>query len=280
MNDIIQEPVDRHLISAPHEEVASKEKFQITLPAWQGPYDLLLQVIDDQDLNLLDLDISVLLHHYLDYLENSLKIDVDEAGEFIVVGATLAQIKSKLLLPKDEADVAEEEKDPREDLVRYLLEYQKIKQAADQLRDRPLLGRDVFTKGIREHFDGLEGEGRGTLFQLVKGFQKALKEHNSSQPMELSLETASVSDRLHEVVAKIEQDRELCFEDLLEPGMTKVFIIVTFLAVLELVRLKRIQLFSTPDRRIYLRLKDATGSSDLVSEFDTSVSAAEAAKGE
>lgn len=256
------------LVKAPHEGFAAKEKFQVSVAAWHGPYDLLLQVIEEQNLNLLDLDISVLLHHYLDYLEKSLEIDIDEAGDFIVVGATLAQIKSKLLLPKDENEVLEEEKDPREDLVRYLMEYQKIKQAADQLRDRPLLGRDVFTKGIREHFEGIEGEGHGTLFQLVKGFQTALRDLRASQPMSFEMEHVSVSDRLHEIIEILKIQRELCFEDLLPPEMTKVFIIATFLATLELVRLKQIQLFATPDRRVYLRLKEAGGSENLISEFD------------
>src|SRR5690349_13907863 len=130
---------DQQLVRAEAEILGPQEKYQVTLPAWTGPYDVLLQVIDEQDLNLLDLDISILLEHYLEFIRTSEHINLDEAGEFLVVAATLAQIKSKLLLPKEEGPQEEEEKDPREDLVRYLMEYQKIKQAAELLKDRPLL---------------------------------------------------------------------------------------------------------------------------------------------
>jgi segregation and condensation protein A len=259
------------LVRAPHEGFSTKEKFQVVLPAWAGPYDLLLQVIDEQNLNLLDLDISILLAHYLDYIEKTLEIDVDEAGEFLVVGATLAQIKSKLLLPQDPSEQEVEEKDPREDLVRYLQEYQKIKVAAELLKDRPLLGRDVFTKGIREAFEGAESEGRGTLFQLVKGFQSALKDLRAITPMEVSTEQYSVSDRMREVVEQIEREREVSFEDLLKATASKLFVIASFLSVLELVRLKQISLFQGQgeEARLYLRWRGNGDTQALVSEFDS-----------
>ena len=230
---------------------------------------MLLQVIEDQNLNLLDLDISILLTHYLASIENAPDIDIDEGGEFIVLGATLAQIKSKLLLPQDPTEEIEE-KDPREDLVRYLQEYQNIKKAAELLKDIPLLGRDVFTKGIREAFEGAESEGHGTLFQLVKGFQNALRDLRASTPMEVSTERFSVSDRMKEVAEQIEREKEVVFEDLLRATASKLFVIASFLAVLELVRLKQIQLFQGdgPGAHLYLRWKGDVQLNELVSEFD------------
>ena len=261
--------IETELLRAPPLEAASQAKFQVTLPDWSGPYDILLQVIDDQKLNLLDLDISVLLDHYLLYIENLKSIDIDEAGEFLVVAATLAQIKSKLLLPKEETP-DEEEKDPREDLVRYLLEYQKIKQAAELLAGRPLLGRDVFLKGTKEVFEGAEAEGRGTLFQLVRGFQKALLDVKASQPMELLGEAVSVADRLKEVFTELRSRKELEFSDLIGVSYTKTYLIATFLALLELVRLKKIKLFQGVENGgLYFRMVDGASEEDLVeSEFD------------
>lgn len=261
------------LIKAPHEEFAVSEKYTVTLPAWTGPYDVLLQVIEEQELNLLDLNISVLLEHYLEFIEKSETINLDEAGDFIVVGATLAQIKSKLLLPKEEVPV-EEEKDPRDDLVRYLMEYQKIKQAADLLRDRPLLGRDVFIKGAKETFEGIEGDGHGTLFQLVRGFQKAMREFRADIPYELAREEISTSERMREIFLSLQGQKELEFSQILGEARSKLFLVVTFLGILELVRLKKIKIFqSSVDTPLFLRYVDGATDDNLVhSEFDQTIS--------
>lgn len=259
---------ETELLRAPEEVAVAVEKYQVVLPAWTGPYDILLQVIEDQDLSLLDLDISVLLEHYLLHIEDPTKIDIDEAGEFIVVAATLAQIKSKLLLPKDEIP-EEEEKDPREDLVRYLMEYQRIKQAAELLGERPILGRDVFLKGVKETFEGAEGEGKGTLFQLVRGFQKALLEVSAQTPMAVEAEPLSVSERLKEVFHELHARKELEFTDLIGISPTKRYLIITFLAILELVRLKKLKFFQGTERGIYFRMVEGAGEEDLMhSEFD------------
>jgi len=250
---------------------AVTKKFTVVLPQWTGPYDLLLQVIQEQDLNLFDLNISILLDHYLQYLEQLESIDIDEAGEFVVVAATLAQIKSKMLLPVDPNEKNEEEEgDPRAELVRYLIEYQKIKQAADQLRARPLLGRDVFVKGAQEVFEGLETEGHGKLFQLVKGFQKALARADIQLPFEVEMEDVSVSDRFQEVFSRVQTSREVCFEDFLPIGRSKSYLIASFLAVLELVRMKKVLILQRIiDGPLFLIYREGATSEDVVhSEFD------------
>jgi len=256
--------------------IATSAKYQVQLAEWSGPYDVLLQVIDDQELDLLNLDISILLEHYILYLETCPIIDIEEAGEFLLVAATLAQIKSKLLLPKEEQTEDLDEKDPREDLVRYLIEYQKIKQAADLLRDRPILGRDVFLKGTREQFEGMESDGRGTLFQLVRGFQKAMKELRAHTRMDISREEISVSVRLQEILFQFAsaEGSSRFLELLQDSSRSKTYIIVTFLAVLELIRLKKIKITPVVDSAedFYLQIGDSVSLEShelLQSEFDT-----------
>jgi len=270
------------LVKAPEAPMSSSEKFIVELPQWSGPYDLLLQVIDEQDLNLFDLNISLLLEHYLIHLQNLDVVDIDEAGEFLVVAATLAQIKSKMLLPAEERSEEEEEEDPRKKLVQYLIEYQKIKQVAEQLRERPLLGRDVFVKGARESFDGLEAEGSGKLFQLVKGFQKAMLRNRIQTPFAIEMEEVSVSERFKEIFALIESKREIEFEHCLPAGQSKVYLIASFLAVLEMVRMKKILVLQREiDGPLYLQFKEGATAEDVVhSEFDENEPVSEKVAGE
>lgn len=264
------------LIRAEEEALDAHEKYQVSIPDWSGPFDILLQIIDERELNLLDLDIASLLEGYLEHLQQVANVDVEEAGEFLVVGATLAQIKSKLLLPKEE-EPQEEEKDPREELVRYLMEYQKIKQAAMMLGERPVLGRDVFLKGNREHFEGVEAEGHGNLFQLVKGFQKVLREISAQSPMAFDREEVNVSERLLEVFRSVRDRQEVEFKDLISPGSSKTFVVVTFLSILELVRLKKIRLAQLEsDGPLYLRFIEGASDEDVLkSEFDEATSITE-----
>jgi segregation and condensation protein A len=266
---------ESELVRASEDSAQSMPKFEVDVLGWHGPYDLILQVIDEQELNLLDLDISKLLEHYLQYLEGLTSIDIDEAGDFLVVAATLAQIKSKMLLPADESAAVEEvEVDPRAELVRYLQEYQKFKEAAKLLQDRPLLGRDVFTKGAREQFEGLELEGRGQLFQLVKGFQKAWIRTETKNTYQIEQEEVSVSERLQEVFELLQEKKQLTFDEILIADRGRIFLIASFLAVLELVRLKKMRI-SQMDSGETLFLNFIEGASDedvmgVHSEFDES----------
>ncbi len=265
---------ERELLRAPEEDLQKQEKYQVQLQTWTGPYDILLQVIDDQDLDLFDLDISKLLEHYLVYLESLSIIDIDEAGEFLVVAATLAQIKSKLLLPKEETAVEVEEKDPREDLVRYLMEYQKIKAAAELLGERPVLGRDVFVKGNKETFEGIEAEGKGTLFQLVKGFQKAMRDLGAQTPMAFTVEAVSVSERFQDIFNELKSRRELEFADIIGLSPSKTYLIASFLALLELARLKKIKIYGAVDGDgLFIRIVEGAEFGDVHSEFDVNQNA-------
>lgn len=265
------------LLKAQDDESQHHEKYQVTLGDWVGPYDVLLQVIQDQELNLLDLNISVLLDHYLEYIEKMPEMDINEASEFLVVAASLAQIKSKLLLPKDEVEEEEQEEDPRQQLVDYLLEYQKIKKVAQELRERPLLGRDVFVKGGRESFPAIEAEGHGKLFQLVKGFQKAIERAGNQKEFEISVEEVSVADRFHEIFRLVSVEKEVLFDDLLPAGSSKVYLIASFLAVLEMIRMKKARVLQRDQgERIFIVYKEGATDDDVVhSEFDAPPSESE-----
>lgn len=258
------------LIKAQEESLVKPEKFQVQISDWHGPYDLLLKIIEEKELNLFDLNISILLEGYLGYLENLSMIDLDDAGEFLVVAATLAQIKSKMLLPKEEKDTEEEEVDPRAELASYLIEYQKIKQAAERLREMPILGRDVFVKGLHEHFEGLDADGRGTLFQLVKGFQKAVKRVEVQQDFQIEMENVSVSERFSDIFSQVKNHKEISFDSLFDETATKIYIISSFLAVLELIRMKKIQIFQREmDGPVFLGFREGATTDDVVhSEFD------------
>jgi segregation and condensation protein A len=258
------------LIKAKEETLEKPEKYQVHFSDWYGPYDLLLKVIEEKELNLFDLNIAILLDGYLQYLESLTMIDLDDAGEFLIVAATLAQIKSKMLLPKEETVSEEDEVDPRAELASYLIEYQKIKQAAERLREMPILGRDVFVKGLHEHFEGLDTEGHGTLFQLVKGFQKAVKRVEVRQDFQIEKENVSVSDRFSEIFLEVKSQKELSFDRLLSDSSSRIFIIASFLAVLELIRMKKIQIFQRDlDGPVFLAFREGATSEDVVhSEFD------------
>lgn len=261
-----------HLLQSQDEAVVKSEKYCVDLGVWSGPYDLLLKVIDEQEMNLFDLNISELLFHYLEYLDRLELINLEEAGEFLVVGATLAQIKSKMLLPKDEQseDEDEDQNDPRDELVRYLIEYKRFKEAAERLRERPLLNRDVFVKGAKENFPGLEAEGSGKLFQLVKGFQVALKRVAHKQNFEIELEEVSVSERFHEIFTMLRERSEIEFQELLPATGSRVYLIASFLAVLEMVRLKKVKILQwETGERLFLKLNPGASDEDVVhSEFD------------
>lgn len=253
---------------------STAEKYQVKLGDWVGPYDVLLKVIDEKEMDLFDLNISELLFHYLEHIQVLEMIDLDEAGEFLVVGASLAQIKSKMLLPREEQkdDEEEDETDPRTELVHYLIEYKKFREAADQLRDRPVLNRDVFLKGAKEQFDGGESEGRGQLFQLVKGFQKAFDRRTQSQSFEVEMEEVSVSERFHEIFQLLLKQSEIEFQSLMPATSSKSYLVASFLAVLELVRLKKIKILQMDsDSHLFLRLVAGASEDDLDhSEFDES----------
>lgn len=233
-------------------------EYRVKLNLFEGPLDLLLYLIRKNELNIYDIPISAITEQYLQYIKMMKGLNLDIASEYLVMAATLTQIKSRMLLPTPEEGEAEEE-DPRAELIRQLLEYQKYKEAADTLISREILGRDTFVRSMKEE-EILEPEGPGveaSLFELLDAFRSVLKKAADANAGEevLSLEDVSqyrisLAQRMDEVllllgkaIEKYPVEQGIPFEELFEGRMTRGFIIATFLSLLELIRQKLVRIF-------------------------------------
>ncbi|MBI5826281.1 MAG: segregation/condensation protein A [Deltaproteobacteria bacterium] len=233
--------------------------YNIKLDIFEGPLDLLLHLIKKNEVDIYDIPISAITEQYLGYIEMMKEMNLEFAGEFLVMAATLVHIKSKMLLPVDEEAVPEEEEggDPREELMRRLLEYQRYKEAARDLNDRLVLGRDVFPRGEQEPVEGLE-EGAGFMDVSVFDLMEALKEVLSRAPKErkidLTAERFKIADKINHIMDILNASGSAAFLSLFPPGATRAEVVVTFLAVLELARLSMIRAHQTDDGviRVYI----------------------------
>src|SRR5262245_56508096 len=175
------------------ESIPREGQFHIQLPTFEGPLDLLLHLIKKHELDILDLPVAFVTERYLEYLQMMRELDLDTASEYLLMAATLVQIKSKMLLPQTPAAEAFEEQDdgyqedPRAELIRRLLEYQKYKAAAQHLGGRPFMGRDVFTRGTPAPIaQGVAPLATFDMYKLLDAFQAILKRVNSSAALEVT----------------------------------------------------------------------------------------------
>ena len=232
--------------------------FRLSVQGFEGPLDLLLHLIQDHELDILDLPIAFITEKYLEYLRTMEKLALDVVSEYLVMAATLAHIKSKMLLPApptdQDDDSLEEQGDPREELVRRLLEYQKYKAAAEGLAERGLAGRDVFTRGApAEEAKGEAPLGGMTLFQLLDAFNKVLKRANAEFSREITAERITIQDRIHEILDLVREHQRVSFESLFEGYVTTYDLVVTFLAMLEMGKQKLVRIYQTdPYTPIYI----------------------------
>jgi segregation and condensation protein A len=232
---------------------AGAATWSVQLPQFEGPLDLLLHLCQKHELNILDIPIGLLTEKYLEYLAVMQLMELDVAAEYLVMAATLAHIKSKLLLPapppgqEDEADM-EDEGDPREALVRRLLEYQKYKHAGEQLAARGVAGRDVFGRGMpieEGETEGLPPLAEVPIFALVEAFQRVLDRSKVKLSHDIVADRISLSDRIGEISDLLSARRRLRFDELFESVSTRFDLVVTFLALLEMTRLKMTRLFQS-----------------------------------
>ncbi len=231
---------------------AGKSAYSVQLPMFEGPLDLLLHLCQKHELNILDIPISFVTEKYLEYLAVMQLMNLDVAAEYLLMAATLAHIKSKMLLPApppgQEDDALEEEEDPREALIRRLLEYQKYKLAAEELSARGVSGRDIFTRGsnIEEAVNtGLPPLAEIPLYSLVEAFQRVLAKSKIQISHEVVADRISITDRIHELTSVLGARRRVMFEELFAGLVTKFDLVITFLACLEMTRLKMTRLFQT-----------------------------------
>ncbi|MCL2625989.1 MAG: segregation/condensation protein A [Cystobacterineae bacterium] len=229
----------------------ARDDFRIALPNFEGPLDLLLHLIREHRVDIFDIPIALITEKYLEMLEKMRAIHLDICSEFLLMAATLLQLKSRLLVPspKLEAEELEEEggaRDVREELVRRLLEYQKYKAAAQQLSQRPLLGKTVFCRAVQAQSVPLaEGEPQFmevSVYRLIEVFNQALKKLEPKLQHEVIREQLSLSKAIQTLIARLQEKPSLAFLELLGAARSKSEITILFLGILEMCRLKLIRI--------------------------------------
>jgi segregation and condensation protein A len=216
------------------------------LPTFEGPLDLLLHLIEQHELDIRDIPIAFVARKYVEYITLMEELNIDIASEYLVMAATLTHIKSKMLLPVPPADQEDDDElglDPRGELVRRLLEYQKYKQAAEQLGGGDVLGRDVFVRGLpAPSVEGPAPLAGISLFKLLDAFQSVLSRATTKVDHEIDFERFSITDRINQLVDLLQLHKKLTFEQLFEGASSRADLIVTFLALLEMTRLRMTRL--------------------------------------
>jgi segregation and condensation protein A len=256
-----------HAVTEPTEFESSPDAYKVKLDAFEGPLDLLLYLIRKNEVHIYDIPIAAITEQYLAYVDVMQELNLDVAGEFLVMAATLIHIKSKMLLPRPETaqDSFLEEEDPRDELVRRLLEHQKFKAAADALHDRETTRSAQYTRPDSRVADAVndqfEPELEVDLFSLLAAFKGVLTRASRRPRMVLPPEQISIEDRIEQLLGRLSETEACGFEDLFEDGDgSRGFMIVTFLSLLEMIRLKLIRVFQSGSFgaiRVYKRARPA-----------------------
>ena len=213
-----------------------EEVYNIKIPVFEGPFDLLLHLIKEAKIDIYDIPISLITSQYLQYIEMMKELNFEIAGDFLVMASTLIHIKSRMLLPPDEDIPLDEQEDPRLELVQKLLEYQTFKEAASTLREKEEEWKKVFSK------EPLTDDGEElylvdvNLFDLMGAFKKLL-ETASPDIVMITKETLTVKDRMSVIMEMIEGHDAIRFEEIFKGSKARIQLIVTFVALLELIRL-------------------------------------------
>ena len=220
--------------------------YKVKLEVFEGPLDLLLYLIKRDEIDIYDISIERITRQYLEYLQVFKELKIDIAGEFVVMAANLIYLKSRSLLPLDQQPPEEdaEEDDPRWDLIRQLIEYKKFKEAAAQLHDRALEQERIFTR------DGGSAAISGAplplhevgIFQLIHACQEVIKRVEAQEDLqEIFGERFSVSDKIEKILERVGDGAPVRFSELFGQIVSRVEIVVTFLALLELIRLNQVR---------------------------------------
>ena len=212
---------------------------------FDGPMDLLVHLVKKNEVDIYDIPIALITQQYVEYLEWMKSLNIDVAGDFLVMAATLAHIKSRMLLPTQEEEGDDE--DPRMEIIRPLAEYLQLKYAAEDLMERDRLDWDVF---VRRDFDGTEAwseEEPGDLiqvglFELIDAFQEIIKRVSPAYLWDLTPDTISVKSRISQIADILEERGSVTFQELFEAQATRGDIIVTFLAILEMAKFQLIRI--------------------------------------
>jgi segregation and condensation protein A len=231
---------------------AQTTDYAIKLDIFEGPLDLLLYLIKKNEIDIYNIPVALITQQYLDYLNIIKSLNLDLAGEYLVMASTLIHIKSRLLLPVPEEPTPEElEDDPRAELVRQLLEYQTFKEAAVELAHRPLLERDVFkrTSTLAEEAKNPDADDdelvEVSIFELIEAFHHLVSRLDKKELLEIDLEKLSLTDMINDIMERLTREKNLTFEELLGERKDRRRIVYTLLALLELIKLKMVKAYQT-----------------------------------
>src|SRR5688572_32345997 len=244
------------------------QNYPVRLENFEGPLDLLLHLIKKHELNIYDIPIAVITRQYLEYVDLMQELDLEIAGEFLVMAATLIHIKSRMLLPRPDPAQEDPGEDPREALVRRLLEHQKFKAAAELLHERETLRSAQWTRAdgpiAAIAGEAPEPEIEVDLFSLISAFRAVVERAKQRPKIYLPGEQIPIEDRIEQLLGKLSETEACGFEDLFADVQSRAGLIVTFLALLEMIRLKLVRVFQSGavgPIRVYKRAKPADAPS-------------------
>ncbi|MDP2912780.1 MAG: segregation/condensation protein A [Candidatus Omnitrophota bacterium] len=233
--------------------------YKVKLEVFEGPLDLLLYLIKKEEIDIYDIPIAKITEQYLEYLELMQLLDLNIAGEFLVMAATLIHIKSRLLLPPDQLEgEMEEEQDPRAELVRRLLEYKKFKEAAQELQQMESTQKHFFAR-VGPSVKSEDASGKfeffeASLFDLITAFTKVLKDIPKDVFYKVIKDEFTVSEKIHDLLHLLVEKSAMFFTDLFKSAKTKSEIITIFLALLELIKIREVMIVqSAPFGEIEIR---------------------------
>ncbi len=257
---------------------------QVHLAQFEGPLDLLLYLIRKDEMDIYDIPIHRITLQYLEYLKNLKNINLDSAGEFVAMAASLIQIKARMLLPSydEEGEVIEE--DPRKPLVQRLLEYQKYQEAGKQLYDRPILNRDVFKRGKKEDFEELEGDlllEENALFSLISCYRLVVKRAEKATH-KVSGKMQSIAARIMAMAKKLIPGQKVGLRSLIEAESENPMrqLVITFISSLELAKMGLLRLFQEEEKELQLEAIQEIREDLLtkVDEYETNLDVIELAE--
>ena len=233
------------------EDVLPKDGYQVKLANFEGPLDLLLYLIRREEIDIYDIPIASITKQYLETIEFMKDLDLEVAGEFILMAATLIRIKVQMLLPRETEESEESEEDPRAELVRRLLEYKRFKEVAESLENMEIRQRRFFP---RTYFDWEKRSSQKadpsedtflkdvSLFDLLEAFKVVVESMPRIDTHEVAATKATIEEQIHYVLGRLEEKERFAFADMMKEIKERLVVIMTFLALLELIRTRRIRI--------------------------------------
>jgi segregation and condensation protein A len=249
--------------------MSDEPDYKVKLEIFEGPMDLLLHLIRKNEVDIFDIPISLITDQYLGYLDIMKGLNINLAGDFLVIASTLIHIKSRMLLPDLGKETAEED-DPRLEIARPLLEYMQLKEAATELGERKLLDRDVFKRQLtNDYISQFQGEDvplEANIFQLMDAFKRIIEQRAPDAELTFAAEEWSVKERMTYIMNKLKAQTAVFFAELFKGDISLAELVATFLALLELVHAGLVRIFqpgADKDIRLEAHFKDNGEDTDV-----------------